>query len=299
MVYIDDSIMQKGHIASAGSKILENFAAPFDATVVTRLADDTARIKLAEFGMGDPGELPDAPLLCNDVFGHVRTRAAAQGLCYIRPAYGTVSRYGLIPTASSMDQIGVACKNPFEGYCLLSAIAGHDENDGAMFPEKRYTYTKAANKPRQIDARQTYKTLPYADLFGHVMTILTCAELCNNISRYDGIKFGYRAPGFRGLDELYVKTRTEALGGEARFAAIMGCIVLSHGYYGSVYDKAMRIRRLIKESLPFDEYDILALAPDNPLPQLAGLPSLTFSNMQLVSNVGNEGALLAGWEVAQ
>ncbi|MCL2480037.1 MAG: hypothetical protein FWF22_11065, partial [Treponema sp.] len=97
MIYIDDSIMQKGAAASAGSKILENFTAPFSAAVIDRITDDTRRVKLAEFGMADPGELPGSPMLCNDIFGHIRSRAAKQGLCYIRPTYGTVSRFGLIP----------------------------------------------------------------------------------------------------------------------------------------------------------------------------------------------------------
>ena len=90
MVYIDDSIMQKACVASAGSRILDNFRSPFDATILSRLGEKTERVKLAEFGLSDPGTLPGSPLLCSDIFGHVRQRAAEQGLCCIRPTYGTV-----------------------------------------------------------------------------------------------------------------------------------------------------------------------------------------------------------------
>ena len=246
MIYIDDSIMQKGSAATAGSKMLENFIAPFDATVITRLAEKpekTERVKLAEFGMGDPGELPGSPMLCNDVFGHVRRRAAEQNLCCIRPTYGTVSRFGLIPTASSMDQIGIVCKNPDEGFSLLSIIAGHDEKDGAMFPDNHYNYIKPKEKPRIAD--NAFR-LPCSDVYSQVLQILAYAEISNNISRYDGIKFGYRASNYKNLDGLYTKTRTEALGLEAKLAAVMGCLILSQDYYAKYYEKAMKIRRLIK-----------------------------------------------------
>jgi len=305
MVYVDDSIMQKGSIASAGSKMLENFTALFDATVITRLNEKndslkTERIKLAEFGLNDPGELSGQPLLCNDVFGHIRRRATQQGLCYIRPTYGTVSRFGLIPTASSMDQIGIVCKDPHEGFYQLSAISGHDENDGAMFPEKKYSYAKT-DKKLNI-AGQSLK-LPYSDVYSQVLQILAFAEISGNLSRYDGIKFGYRAQGYKSLDGLYTKTRTEAFGLEAKLAITMGCLVLSQNNYVKYYEKAMKIRRLIKESLPFTQYDVIIIPVDCPLAVLAGLPSLTFSHdgkgIQLVANIKKESYLLAAWEALQ
>ena len=310
MVYVDDSIMQKGSIASAGSKMLENFTAPFDATVITRLKEKNAslkieRFKLAEFGLAefsqaDPGELPGTPMLCNDVFSHVRRKAAQQGLCYIRPTYGTVSRYGLIPTASSMDQIGLVCKDPHEGFSLLSAISGHDENDGAMFPEKKYSYAKT-DKKLNI-AGQSLK-LPYSDVYNQILQILTFAEISGNLSRYDGIKFGYRASNYKNLEELYTKTRTEAFSLEAKLAIVMGCLILSQDCYAKYYEKAMKIRRLIKESLPFTQYDVITIPADCPLAVLAGLPSLTFSHngncVQLVAGVKNESYLLAAWESFQ
>jgi aspartyl-tRNA(Asn)/glutamyl-tRNA(Gln) amidotransferase subunit A len=256
------------------SKSLEGFIAPFDATAITRLKD--------------PAEFYN---LHNDVFGHVRTGAAKQGKCYIRPTYGTVSRYGLIPTVCSMDQIGIVCKDPAEGFAVLEQIAGYDEKDGAMFPEKSYSYTKADKAP--IISREA----PAYYVEQEVQCILMYAETMANLSRYDGIKFGYRTENYKGLEDLYIKTRTEAFGIEEKFATIMGAYVLSQENYERYYLKAMKIRRLIKQSLRFDEYDVLELPVASPLALLCGLPSLTFGDVQLVANVKNENALWAAWEV--
>ena len=343
-VALEDCIMKKGSLATAGSKILENFVAPFDATVVERLRDANIAIACSRLQTSDFGVLvsrlppearcpiPDAVhcCLCNDLFGQYRRQAAENGLCYIHPTYGTVSRYGLIPLASSMDQIGVLCKNMADGFSLLAVIAGHDDKDGAMFPEKRYSYETTEKAvtlcvPSSILRRTDQciqdgirafaekfnvvdEPLDYFDVYSQVMTILSCAEISNNINRYDGIKFGYRSPHAANLESLYVKTRTEAFGLETKLAAIMGVWVLSHEQYVPYYEKAMKIRRLIKQSLRFDKYDVIALpmalgAAVTALPTLAGLPSISFSwngcGIQLVANVKNENALFTAWEVSQ
>ena len=325
MVYLDDSIMQKGCPATAGSKMLENFISLFDATIIKRLNENTNRVKLAEFGLKDPGEKLPSPLLCNDVFGYIRSRAAKEELCYIRPTYGTVSRFGLVPAASSMDQIGIVCKDPIAGFDLLSAIAGHDENDGAMFPEKSYSYKSEKSEIRwgilqpsgtesipitetlieKISAKEKVIdcNVNCAGASSQVLCILAYAEISNNLSRYDGIKFGYRTSDHKNLDDLYTKSRTEAFGPEAKFASVMGCFLLSQDNYAVYYEKAMKIRRLIKESLRFDTYDVIILPADDPIPVLAGLPSLTFSyngnGIQLAANVKKEGLLQAAWETVQ
>ncbi|MCL1806685.1 MAG: amidase family protein [Oscillospiraceae bacterium] len=283
--------MQKGLPATAGSKSLEGFIAPFDATVVTLLGDKTGRFKLGEFGLSKPKQLPDGTLLCNDVFGHIRRMAAENGMFYIRPTYGTVSRYGLIPTASSMDQIGILCKDPNEGFALLEQIAVADAKDGAMAGN---TLPKE-EPPRKRDISEEIQEL--------VLTVLAYAEISNNISRYDGVKFGFRAAGCTGLESLYTKTRTEGLGLEAKLAAVTGCAVLSQEHYETIYVKAMKIRRLIKESVRFDKAEIVKVTPGSPLAVLCGLPSLTFSHkgegIQLIANVSNEKALLSEWEAMQ
>ncbi|MCL2478696.1 MAG: amidase family protein, partial [Treponema sp.] len=208
-----------------------------------------------------------------------------------------------------------------EGFSLLSQIAGHDERDGAMFPEKKYKFRaekkelkwaaqnipSGSSSPVQaflqtagLEEKISGFDGKYADVGIQVLEILAYAEISNNISRYDGIKFGYRTANYKNLDDLYIKTRTEALGQQAKLAAIMGCFVLSQGYYGKYYEKAMKIRRLIKESLDFEKYDILVLAETDPLAVLAGLPSLTFSfrgnPIQLAAGVRKENNLLSAWE---
>ena len=341
-VALEDSILKKGHPATAGSKMLENFVAPFDATVVDRLCNANIPIagktRMPEFGIGfAPRSLPLAHCcLCNDLFGQYRRQAAENNLAYIHPTYGTVSRYGLIPLASSMDQIGILCKNTAAGFSLLSVISGYDDKDGAMFPEKNYRYensdkeltlcvpsaplNRADERTRNSirDFSQRFQiiddTLNYFDVYKQTMTILSCAEISNNISRYDGVKFGYRSPDAVNLDKLYTRTRMEAFGLETKLAAIMGAVVLSSEQYVSYYEKAMKIRRLIKQSLCFDKYDLIvlptAMGDDSyenlslyALATLAGLPSVAFSynggGIQLIANVRNENALFTAWEVSQ
>jgi len=358
-VVLEDSIMQKGKPACAGSKILDGFTAPFDAAVVERLAEKNipiaGRVGMDEFGIGrisldKPDGLSPAVqdvmdgkadfALCNDVFGKQRRHVAEHGLCYIRPTYGTVSRYGLIPLACSMDQIGVVCKNLSDGFDLLSLIAGKDERDGAMFPEKSYHYTGiefpeidrdiTVGTPKNVidkadeGAQKALRSfcgkfhtqdieLKHFDVYKQVMYILSCAEISNNINRYDGIKFGFRADGYKGVNDLYIKTRTQGFGPDAKLAAVMGVMVLSRDQYLPLYEKAMKIRRVIKESLSFFDYSVIALPckiGDDPyenlslysLPLLAGLPSVSFSyegqGIQLIANVQDENLLLRAWEVA-
>ena len=331
---LEDSIMHKGRLVTAGSKILESFISPLDATVVTKLEAAGVAIlgktRMSEFGaeglfadttetvIGAVSAVADGVAsfaLCNDYTGAVAQKAAGHGQCYIRPTYGTVSRYGLIPAVPSMDQIGIVCRNPADGFRVLEIIAGHDPKDGAMFADavrpdaecgvrnaksgdedthgRRLRFGAPANVFSQLwdaaavsfigigagNIELVEFELKYFDVFAQVMQILCCAELSNNITRYDGIKFGYRAGGFTGLRELYLKSRTEAFGPDAKLAAMLGAMVLSQENYLRYYDKAMRVRRLIKESLEFDKYDAIILPAGTPpcaaLPQLCGLPAAT------------------------
>ncbi|MCL2305986.1 MAG: amidase family protein [Planctomycetaceae bacterium] len=315
-IVLEDCIMKKGHPATAGSKMLENFIAPFDATVVERLREANVEAK---------------GTLCNDLFGQYRRMAAEKGWYYIHPTYGTVSRYGLIPLASSMDQIGILCENMADGFRILEVIAGHDARDGAMFPEKSYRYKRIEKKltvcvpfalAGQADGFRAFaekftvvnRPLEYFDVYKQVMVILSCAEISNNISRYDGVKFGYRASDAKNLESLYTQSRTEAFDLKAKLAAIIGGMVLSSEHYTAWYEKAMKIRRLIRQSLRFDQYDLIALPTsvgDDPyenlslyvLATLAGLPSVSFAyngqGVQLIADVKNENALLTAWEMLQ
>ncbi|MCL2376852.1 MAG: amidase family protein [Defluviitaleaceae bacterium] len=344
-VFLEDSIMQKDTLVTAGSKMLENFVSPFDATVVKRLSESqfslAGRVIMDEFGIPSLIFEGNEPLgavkavadgtashaLCNDLFGKYRKQATENGCCYIHPTYGTVSRFGLIPLASSMDQIGVVCKNLHDGFALLSQIAGKDPRDGAMFPEESYNYAPTSKNirigiPKFVNIEtienfaKNFQTidieLAHFEAYKQVMYILSCAEISNNISRYDGVKFGHRATSFRGLDDLYIKTRSEGFGADVKLTAIMGTMMLSQKQYAPYYEKAMKIRRLIKESLKFDTYDIIAMPckiSDDPyenlalyaLPTLAGLPAVSFAHkgcgIQLIANTKCESALLSAWEV--
>jgi len=333
--------MHKDRPVTAGSKILENFISPLDATVVTRLEAAgitiVGKTKMDEFGAKGlfpgseileachcggrsgvatqaqsprPSPKDTAPIsgavsavdegiatfaLCNDYTGLVSYEAAMRGLCYIHPTYGTVSRYGLIPAVPSMDQIGIVCKTPADGMQALSVIAGHDPKDGAS-TGGRFPCAAGAvqgNRPPVLGLAQIQDSpavtefiknfnsigieLEYFDIYTPVMQVLCCAELSNNTTRYDGIKFGYRAEGYKGLRELYTKSRTEAFGEAIKLVSIIGSMVLSQENYLKYYDKAMRIRRIIKESLKFDGYDaiILPALALNALPRLCGLPAMT------------------------
>lgn len=354
-VALEDSIMVKGVPVTAGSKILENFKAPFSAETAERLEKAgfqiSGKTKMNEFGIPDlfgdtekalsgaaTAVLKNAAeyALCNDLFGQYRREAAEKGLCYIHPTYGTVSRYGLIPMAASMDQIGVLCKDLNKGFSLLEAIAGKDEKDGAMLPEEKYSYKKGEGKltvcaPSNVlkladeDTQkaiaaftENFETaegdLEYFDVAKQVMYILSSAEISNNINRYDGIKFGYRSPDSKNLEDLYNKSRTEGFGLETKLAAIMGAMVLSAEQYEPYYEKAMKIRRLMKEAFSFNEFDIMVLPTSingntyenlslYAVATLLGLPSVAFNykgcGLQLIANIKNEDKLLAAWEVAK
>jgi aspartyl-tRNA(Asn)/glutamyl-tRNA(Gln) amidotransferase subunit A len=331
-VVLEDIIMQKG-IPITSSKILNGFKPLINATVVTRLTEKDYKIigntSVNEFGINfflddEPGAFESIEsgaaefALCNDIFGHYRKNAPKKNCCYIHPSYGTVSRYGLIPAATSMDQVGVLCKDITSGLTLISHISGNDPKDGAMLPDdfKKQNRDIDANKIRigvpdtvlknaadaSCDAVNSFAEkfekvsieLKYSNVYSSVMTILSCAEISCNINRYDGIKYGKRAADFRGIDDLYIKTRSVGFGINAKFAACMGGLVLSQDNYDLYYDKAMKIRRLIKESLLFDKYDIIALPCDIgvELSALAGFPSCSFSyggeGVQLIANVCGE-----------
>ena len=305
-VLLEDNIMIAGTPAAAGSKILEGFNSLITATVVTRL--EKAGFKVAGTASADQFGLPclfeDSPpsdavnavasgavefALANDVFGRVRAAAVAAGCCYIRPTYGTVSRFGLIPTATSMDSVGIICRDLSRGYKLLNAIAGKDEKDGAMYDMESYNYASPSmNSPIAtlsqfpVNIEGAIKIdLPYADLYGEVMYTLATAELSHNINRYDGIAFGHRATDARKLDELYTKTRA-TLSTDIKFAAIMGASFVSGDNYTKLYEQAMKLRGMICDSITFDGYDLIALpCPDKlsyenlglfALPALTGLP---------------------------
>lgn len=348
-VALADTIMQKGRPATAGSKILEGFISPLDATVVTKLEEAgfciAGRTMVDEFGAAglftyffddyahDAVKNNAAKFaLCNDYTGAIGRYAAGDDLYYIHPTYGSVSRYGLIPSVCSMDQIGVISKTYQDGFRLLSVISGYDPKDGAMLEFSTTPGARSSKLRLGIPTNVLIKcmgfvsggisdidrgfdpvmfNLEYFGLYAQVMRILCCAELCGNISRYDGVKFGYRAKSYSNLRKLYTKSRTKGLGMEIKLAALIGAMVLSQEHYTRYYDKAMRIRRLIKESLRFDEYDLIMMPVPHgvpisrilevtALPRLCGLPAVTIPykgcEVTLVADAGREDVLFSALE---
>lgn len=344
-IAFEQCVMQKGKPATAGSRMLENFIAPFDAAVVEKARAagfmDAGRAGMDEFALPAlPADGPEAvseavlavsqgradAALCNDLFGKIRRQAPENGVCYIHPTYGTVSRYGLIPSACSMDQIGVVCGSLDTGFAALAAIAGKDGRDGAMLGDASFSYAADARKlrvalpafGRGAEAQAFaggFETasldLAHFDVCPQLMAILAFAEISNNISRYDGLKFGRRTGNYRTLSELYARSRGEGFGLRAKLAALIGTKALCADEYAVMYDKAMRVRRLVKESLAFDAYDVIALpsrADGDPvralsayaLPQLAGLPSVSFpfggGGVQLIAKAGGECDLYSAWK---
>ena len=160
-----------------------------------------------------------------------------------------------------------------------------------MSPEN--TDAKKAEEPSpcfEIDVVEV--ETDYSSVYKQIMQILCCAELSNNISRYDGIKYGYRAKEYNGLNELYTKSRTEAFGSDTKLAAILGAMVLSQENYTRYYDKAMKLRRKIRDSLDFNSYDVI-VAKCPILSRLCGLPSITTPEHIYIANTGREDVLEA------
>ncbi len=230
--------------------------------------------------------------LALDVNGSVRRAAAQSGLCAIKPTYGTVSRYGTIPVACSGECVSVMANDISACIDILEVISGHDDKDGTSLSDdtvKNGREAAAANKKQKVaildamyndvDDAVRAKTESLCDALeksgvevcklvsdvilssSSVWNILMCAELCNNVSRYDGVKYGYRSENYTNIDELYTNSRTEAFGDLLKSAILFGSETLSTDNYMKVYDKALRMRRLICEAFAeiFTKYDAVIM----------------------------------------
>lgn len=306
-IAVDDTILVKDVVATAGSKMLEGYKPLFSAEAVERLQKAgytlSGKTVVGEFGLDILGEtyafggkLGAAACLVSegqvkaalnvDLNGAPRRAAAVEGVDFIKPTYGTVSRYGIIAAACSGEQIGVTAKDADTVAEVLSVIAGHDDKDGTSLKEEKYEYNtnlsvngmkialikelySAADSEvkAKIDAAvAAYKamgvsveeiSLPIVKQAQTAWAILMSAETTNNLSRFDGVKYGYRAEKYKNIDELYVNSRTEALGFLTKATIIYGSDVLSKGRYEECYEKALKIRRLVVEAMNklFEKYD--------------------------------------------
>jgi len=217
--------------------------------------------------------------LGSDTGGSVRQPASFTGMVGLKPTYGRVSRYGLIAYASSFDQIGPVTKNVEDMALVMEVISGQDKNDNtssshkvddysaALKPEKKYkiVYLKECVESEGIDpeVKQSFLSqveqlkatghtvepisFPYLDYLVPVYYVLTTAEASSNLSRFDGIHYGYRSPDATTLESTYKKSRSEGFGKEVKRRIMLGTFVLSAGYYDAYYAKGQKVRRVIQE----------------------------------------------------
>ena len=300
-VAVDDTILVKGAQTASGSRMLEGFKPLFSAEAVTRLENKgytiSGKTNVGEFGLDLAGEFSyyaeksadikgaAAELVANgevkaalgvDMNGSTRRSAALSGVDFLKPTYGTVSRYGIISCAASGEQLGVYAKNAEGIKEIMDVIAGHDDKDGTSLRNESYDYTinsdvsgkkvciiKELMDKADDDVKAKVKAYADAlskkgvaveeislDIFNVANTawqILMTAETCNNVSRYDGVKYGHRATEYKNIDELYVNSRTEGFNFLTKAVILYGSDVLSKNRYKDCYDKSLRVRRVIAE----------------------------------------------------
>jgi aspartyl-tRNA(Asn)/glutamyl-tRNA(Gln) amidotransferase subunit A len=274
---IKDNMCTKGVKTTCASKILENFVPPYDATVIEKLAESGAvmlgKLNMDEFAMGSSTEN-----------SHYQT-------------YGCVSRYGLVAFASSLDQIGPLTKDVADSARVLDVIAGHDAKDatsvgrnyesfGAQIgrdvremrialpreflaegidPEVKACILRAAALYESLGARVTEVSMPALNNALPAYYVISSAEASSNLARFDGVRYGYRAPDTSDINELYKATRTAGFGSEVKRRIMLGTFALSSGYYDAYYKKALQVRTLIAREYErvFSDCDII-LSPVAP-----------------------------------
>jgi aspartyl-tRNA(Asn)/glutamyl-tRNA(Gln) amidotransferase subunit A len=327
-----DNLCTKGIKTSAGSKMLDNFISPYNATIVNKCQDAGAimigKSNMDEFSMGSTNEtsyygavknpwseahIPGgssggsaaaiaariAPLATgSDTGGSIRQPSAFCGVTGIKPTYGTVSRYGLIAFASSLDQVGTIAKSAEDCAYLLQSIQGYDPKDSTSIKRSYEPLTKSLNNSikgkrigipieyfRALKNENIMKALDksiatYKTLGAEIKDIslkacmkyavssyylIATAEASTNLSRYDGIRYGYRCKNPKDLEDLYTRSRSEGFGAEVKRRIMLGTFSLSSGYYDAYYTQAQKVRKMICMELEdvFKSVDII-LSPTTP-----------------------------------
>jgi len=231
--------------------------------------------------------------LGSDTGGSVRQPAAFCGVVGLKPTYSRISRYGLIAYSSSFDCIGIITKTVEDAALLLEVIAGADNYDSTASHKEVPAYSQKLSFTKKVRIgylqesvdssglneeirANTIKTLDVLKNEGHEVKpikfpwleyilpayyILTTAEASSNLSRYDGVKYGYRSKNIKDLESMYKKTRSEGFGEEVKKRILLGTFVLSASYYDAYYTKAQKVRRVIKEETEkiFSEFDFLVI----------------------------------------
>lgn len=328
---VKDNICTKGVRTTCASKMLENFVPPYNATVMEKFEASgavlTGKLNMDEFAMGsstetsylnhtaNPHNLDCVPggssggsaaavaagecvaALGSDTGGSIRQPASFCGIVGLKPTYGSVSRYGLVAFASSLDQIGPMGRTVRDVAALYSVICGQDNRDATseyrsypnfadnldsnlkglkvalpkeyfgegIDPAVKQSVLDAAKLLEQNGATLTEISLPGTEYALNAYYIISSAEASSNLARFDGVKYGYRTPEYDGLIDMYEKTRSEGFGDEVKRRIMLGTFVLSSGYYDAYYKRAKLLQRQITSEFAqsFQEYDVI-LTPTVP-----------------------------------
>ena len=237
--------------------------------------------------------------LGSDTGGSIRQPATFCGVYGLKPSYGKISRYGLIAYASSFDQIGILGHNPDDIGLILEKIAGKDKMDATSSSNPVDSYDSNAiitapkvayisqminhpklsgeikqciqqkiDKIKSVGGQVIEVDFRYLEYLVPTYYVLTTAEASTNLSRYDGVRYGYRSQNSETLDEMYVNTRTEGFGKEVKRRIMLGTYVLSEGYFDAYFTKAQKVRRLIKEDVDkiLEQVDFIILPTSTGLP---------------------------------
>jgi len=332
-VGIKDVLVMQGSPATAGSKILQGYMPPYDATAVQRLEAAGAvllgKLNCDEFAMGssnensaygpvrNPRALDRVPggssggsaaavaagfavaTLGTDTGGSIRQPAAFCGVVGMLPTYGRVSRYGLIAFASSLDRVGPFATNVRDAATMLSVLAGWDALDATSSDREPGDYVGALANPvdglrigvpaeyfgegldseiraaieKVLDSLRAAGcevkpiSLPHTKYAIPTYYVIATAEASANLSRFDGVRYGFRAPGVKTLSEMYRETRDQGFGAEVKRRILLGTYSLSAGYYDAYYRKAQQVRTLLTRDFlaAFAEVDAI-VAPMTPTP---------------------------------
>lgn len=325
-IAVKDNICTKDLKTCCASKILGDFAPVYNATVIEKLEEAGAivlgKLNMDEFAMGstsetsyygsvkNPWDKTKVPggssggsaaavaakeavvALGTDTGGSIRQPASYCGVTGFKPTYGTVSRFGLIAYASSLDQIGPIAKDTADCAAIMDVIAGKDERDGTSLDLEKTDYlanlssdvkgmkiglpkecfetegldhevaksVKAvAEKLEEAGAIVEEISLPFLEFVIPTYYIIASAEASSNLSRFDGIRYGFRTENYDGLTDLYNATRSEGFGKEVKKRILLGTFVLSSGYYDAYYRKALKVKAVIKAKFDeiFEKYDLI------------------------------------------
>jgi len=387
-----DIFCTNGIKTTCGSKMLDNFIAPYDATVIHKFNQAGSvmlgKTNMDEFAMGssnetsfyggvkNPWDIQTVPggssggsaaavaarlapaSTGTDTGGSIRQPAALCGLTGLKPTYGRVSRYGMIAFASSLDQAGTFTQTAEDAALMLNVMSGLDEKDSTSVDKEVPDFSANLNQdlkglkiglPKEYfgeglnadvakvveEAIAEYKklgaeivdiSLPNSHLSVPAYYVIAPAECSSNLSRFDGVRFGYRCDEPKDLEDLYKRSRGEGFGDEVKRRIMIGTYALSAGYYDAYYLKAQKIRRLISDDFvaAFEKVDVI-MGPTSPevafkageksndpvsmylsdiytiATNLAGLPGMSvpcgFSNnmpvgLQIIGNYFDESRLL-------